>query len=571
VVIRETFGNGFVYQLVVLDTSDSLHTVWSGVDPSLPGSPANFTIDFAQTDYLVKGIKVYVDTDHDMGAWEEIDSIQLSGLAAAGATVTEQGTPAGDLIASGNIAFADVDLTDTHSIDPTITASPGALGILTASVTTDTTGTGAGGVTTWNYSVADAAVEYLGAGQSKLESFTITLQDNHGGVDTQQIDVTISGTNDAPVAVADTLTATEDTPVTYTTAQLLGNDTDVDNTNGQLVIASVTSGTGGTVVLNGDGTVTFTPSLHFNGAASFGYTTTDGTDSSNTATVTVNVSVGVGETWAGTTGNDTHTGTAYDDTLLGLAGNDTLNGGTGADWLQGDAGTDTLILTPDSVWSSAHVGFNEGSPTISGTGQKVSLAGKNRFSDVLDGGSDADTLQLTNGNDAYFLHDAFSGFTAGITLATDVRGQASAVRGLSIEQILAGGGDDLVDLTSANYSIAGVTVDGGSGNDMLWGNAGNDTLLGGDGNDTLFGGVGNDFLSGGAGADVFQFVHSGGGSDQISDFDTAQDKLRLYGATSLSELTSEVIGSDRVLNWNGQSITLLGLTDTPSAGWFVLG
>jgi hypothetical protein len=31
-------------------------------------------------------------------------------------------TPVGNLIDSGTIAFTDVDLTDTHSIDPTITA-----------------------------------------------------------------------------------------------------------------------------------------------------------------------------------------------------------------------------------------------------------------------------------------------------------------------------------------------------------------------------------------------------------------------------------------------------------------
>ncbi|MEJ8848002.1 cadherin-like domain-containing protein [Variovorax rhizosphaerae] len=93
--------------------------------------------------------------------------------------------------------------------------------------------------------------------------------------------------NDAPVAVADTLAATENQPVTYTAAQLLGNDTDIDSTT--LSIASVTSGTGGTVVLNGNGTVTFTPTANYNGAASFTYTATDGTTASNAANVTVNV------------------------------------------------------------------------------------------------------------------------------------------------------------------------------------------------------------------------------------------------------------------------------------------
>jgi VCBS repeat-containing protein len=42
-------------------------------------------------------------------------------------------------------------------------------------------------------------------------------------------------------------------------------------------------------VLNGDGTVTFTPNANFNGAADFTYTVSDGTDESDPATVTVNV------------------------------------------------------------------------------------------------------------------------------------------------------------------------------------------------------------------------------------------------------------------------------------------
>ena len=102
--------------------------------------------------------------------------------------------------------------------------------------------------------------------------------------------VNVAAVNDAPVAINDTLAATEDTPVTYTAAQLLGNDTDVDGDT--LTIASVTSGTGGTAVLNANGTVTFTPDANFNGAASFSYTVTDGTATSNTATVTVNVDGG---------------------------------------------------------------------------------------------------------------------------------------------------------------------------------------------------------------------------------------------------------------------------------------
>ena len=191
VVIRETWGNGFVFQVDLLDVNNVLHTVWTGSDPSLPGSPVNFTINFALTDFLVQGVKVYTDTNHNLKTWEEIDSIQLSGSAA--------------IADSGTIAFSDVDLTDTHSLS-VITPSAGALGTLTASVSADTTGTGLGGVVTWNYSVADSVVEYLAAGDTKVETFSFNLLDGHGGSVARTVSVTVTGTNDAPIVSATDVT-----------------------------------------------------------------------------------------------------------------------------------------------------------------------------------------------------------------------------------------------------------------------------------------------------------------------------------------------------------------------------
>ena len=98
-------------------------------------------------------------------------------------------------------------------------------------------------------------------------NFTYTATDGTATSNPATVTVNVAAVNDTPVANPDTLSATEDTPITYTAAQLLGNDTDADGNT--LSIASVTSGTGGTVVLNGNGTVTFTPSANFNGAANF--------------------------------------------------------------------------------------------------------------------------------------------------------------------------------------------------------------------------------------------------------------------------------------------------------------
>jgi VCBS repeat-containing protein len=112
--------------------------------------------------------------------------------------VTELVAPLDNLTDTGTIAFTDVDLLDVHSVG-TVTASAGALGTLTASVTTDTTGSGLGGVVTWIYSVAASAVEYLAAGESKLEAFTFSVSDGQGGSVPRTVNVTITGTNDTPV------------------------------------------------------------------------------------------------------------------------------------------------------------------------------------------------------------------------------------------------------------------------------------------------------------------------------------------------------------------------------------
>src|SRR5262249_39137837 len=77
VVIRETWGNGFVSGVDLIDTDDNVHTVFTGPDPSLPGSPVDFLVSFPRTPYQVKAVTIYIDGDHNLDTWEEVDAIQL--------------------------------------------------------------------------------------------------------------------------------------------------------------------------------------------------------------------------------------------------------------------------------------------------------------------------------------------------------------------------------------------------------------------------------------------------------------------------------------------------------------
>ncbi len=70
----------------------------------------------------------------------------------------------------------------------------------------------------------------------------------------------------------------------------MGNDTDSDGD--VLSVHSVSGATNGTVVLNANGTVTFTPTANYSGPASLNYRVKDaaGVASANTARVSVTVS-----------------------------------------------------------------------------------------------------------------------------------------------------------------------------------------------------------------------------------------------------------------------------------------
>jgi Ca2+-binding RTX toxin-like protein len=71
------------------------------------------------------------------------------------------------------------------------------------------------------------------------------------------------------------------------------------------------------------------------------------------------------------------------------------------------------------------------------------------------------------------------------------------------------------------------TINGGAGNDFLFGQEGNDTINGGAGNDVISGGSGQNTLTGGEGADTFLFLNNPSlGHSTITDYSNAQgDKL----------------------------------------------
>jgi VCBS repeat-containing protein len=60
----------------------------------------------------------------------------------------------------------------------------------------DTTGTEVGRQATWNYSVSEAALATLGAGETRVENFDITVDDQYGGVINENVSVVLVGLPD---------------------------------------------------------------------------------------------------------------------------------------------------------------------------------------------------------------------------------------------------------------------------------------------------------------------------------------------------------------------------------------
>lgn len=81
VLVRETFGNGFVRRIFAVDPSGRHVQVWAGKDTSTPNYTYNFIATFPKTDFLVKAVKIVIDPNHNPNTYEEIDAVQLIGVA----------------------------------------------------------------------------------------------------------------------------------------------------------------------------------------------------------------------------------------------------------------------------------------------------------------------------------------------------------------------------------------------------------------------------------------------------------------------------------------------------------
>jgi VCBS repeat-containing protein len=256
---------------------------------------ALFTFDFGNSTRLVMSGTEKLDVQVN-GSTFDFHAPTITSAIASGA-ITESPPSAGitKLGASGEISFSDLDYNGTHAIASPVTLVSSQLleghrGTLSASVVNDTVGVGdITGKAAWIYEVDNAALQYLGAGMTAVETFDIAIVDNTGKSATQRVTVTLTGINEVPVSSNDIgYSVNEDGALTVAAAQgVLANDTDPDSNPLTAVLQNGPAH--GTVDLASDGSFFYTPAANYFGSDSFTYKANDGSADSNLATVAIDV------------------------------------------------------------------------------------------------------------------------------------------------------------------------------------------------------------------------------------------------------------------------------------------
>ena len=135
---------------------------------------------------------------------------------------------------------------------------------------------------------ANGSISYVPTtGYTGPDSFTYRANDGSLNSNTATVSLTVTATNSAPVAVADSYSTPKNTSLVVAAPGVLANDTDADGN--PLTAAVVATVTHGTLTLGTNGAVSYVPTAGYVGSDSFTYQANDGTVNSNVATVSLTV------------------------------------------------------------------------------------------------------------------------------------------------------------------------------------------------------------------------------------------------------------------------------------------
>ncbi|UVL30931.1 VCBS domain-containing protein [Pseudomonas donghuensis] len=506
VTVSQTANNDIVWSAGVLNAgvASALVTGFS-VDQNSWDYSSNQNLDFLGAGETIAFSYAVVATD-DSGAANAASSTQTVTITITGtndapvlsfATGDNAGAVQEDttLSVSGQFSSADIDhaATATWSIAGTDTGTYG-------SIVVDSTGK-------WTYTLANgtdgvaSAVQSLKAGESHDEVFSVQVSDGLGGVDTQLVTVTVSGTNDVAVLSSASVTLTETNAPLSTNGTLTISDVDSAAT---FVAQTNTAGSYGQFSLGTDGAWSYVAdSAHNEFTAGSSYTDTftvlsaDGTatavtvtiNGSNDAAVLSSASVTLTETDAPLTTNGSLTISDVDSAATFVAQTNTAGSygqfslGTNGAWsyvadsahnefVAGTTYTDTFVVSSaDGTATAVTVtitGSNDAavlssaSVTLTETNAPLTTAGTLTISDVDSAatfvaqtntaGSYGQFSISTGGAWSYVADSAHNEFVAGTTY-TDTFTVLSADGTATAVTVTINGSNDAAVLSSASVTL----------------------------------------------------------------------------------------------------------------------
>ena len=182
----------------------------------------------------------------------------------------------------------------------------------------------------------------------KTDEFTYTVSDGTNTSAPATVVITVTPVNDPPTASDDVnYSVNEDTQLSVDPANgVLSNDSDPDDS--QLSVSIVNSTSNGTVVLQSNGSFTYTPEENYYGDDSFTYTVSDGTNTSNVATVKITIN-SVNDA---PVSNDNNYSTQEDTPL-------TVNAASGVLANDNDIENDALTASVVNTTSNGTLNFNQ--------------------------------------------------------------------------------------------------------------------------------------------------------------------------------------------------------------------